>query len=141
VGGSAAGHAGQVDLIRLDHFRGFEAYWEIPAEMPTARGGAGADRFNPAAHLGKLPLIRGKKKPRPEITPGVEALATNSICPACASWQFAFGGAPEHRFLPHNYDHHTVVYTGHATITTRRAAGTSITERTRSLAALRCPGL
>jgi 4-alpha-glucanotransferase len=106
----------QVDLIRLDHFRGFEAYWEVPADRPTAEIGEwvqapGADLFEHvrAALGGTLPLIA---EDLGLITAEVEALRDRFALPGMRILQFAFGGAAEHRFLPHNYDRNTVVYTG-----------------------------
>ncbi len=115
---------GQVDLIRLDHFRGFEAYWEVPAGNPTAEEGQwvkgpGADFLQTLrAGLGDLPLIA---EDLGVITPEVEALRDDFNFPGMRILQFAFGGATEDRFLPHNYDtHNTVVYTGtHDNDTTR----------------------
>jgi 4-alpha-glucanotransferase len=113
----------QVDLIRLDHFRGFEAYWEIPAGMPTAQigqwvPGPGIDLFQTLQReLGGLPLIA---EDLGVITPEVEALREHLGLPGMRILQFAFGGAVENRFLPHNYEHNTVVYTGtHDNDTTR----------------------
>jgi 4-alpha-glucanotransferase len=113
----------QVDVIRLDHFRGFEAYWEIPAGRPTAEvgrwvPGPGADLFEALrAGLGGLPLIA---EDLGIITPGVDALRERFHLPGMRILQFAFGGATENRFLPHNYQQHTVVYTGtHDNDTTR----------------------
>src|SRR5262249_46802356 len=105
----------QVDLIRLDHFRGLEAFWEIPAGMPTAQvgrwvKGPGADLLETLrASLGGLPLIA---EDLGVITPAVEELRLQFGLPGMRILQFAFGGAQEDRFLPHNYDHNTVVYTG-----------------------------
>ncbi len=105
----------QVDLIRLDHFRGFEAHWEIPAGMPTAQlgrwvKGPGADLFQTLRRtLGGLPLIA---EDLGVITPEVEELRDRFELPGMRILQFAFGGASEDRFLPHNYDRNTVVYTG-----------------------------
>lgn len=105
----------QVDLIRLDHFRGFEAYWEVPAGNTTAElgrwvKGPGDDLFQ-ALHtaLGRLPLIA---EDLGVITPEVEGLRTRWTLPGMRILQFAFGGAREDRFLPYRYDRHTVVYTG-----------------------------
>ena len=112
-----------VDLIRLDHFRGFEAYWQVPAGMATAQVGEWVK--GPGAHLleamqkalGHLPLIA---EDLGVITPEVEALRDQFRLPGMRILQFAFGGATEHRFLPHNYEHNTVVYTGtHDNDTTR----------------------
>ena len=105
----------QVDLVRLDHFRGFEAYWEIPAGSPTAQTGRwvkgpGHDFFRALrAALGDLPLIA---EDLGVITPEVEALRDHFHLPGMRILQFAFGGAVEDRFLPHNYERNTVVYTG-----------------------------
>jgi 4-alpha-glucanotransferase len=113
-----------VDLIRLDHFRGFEAYWEIPAGRPTAEvgrwvKGPGANLFEVVqAELGRLPIIA---EDLGVITPEVHALRERFNLPGMKILQFAFGGATEDRFLPHNYDDpNCVVYTGtHDNDTTR----------------------
>jgi 4-alpha-glucanotransferase len=105
----------QVDLVRLDHFRGFEAYWEVPAGSPTAASGRwvkgpGADLLDVLqTALGGLPLIA---EDLGVITPEVDALRCRFGLPGMRIMQFAFGGARETRFLPHNYERHTVVYTG-----------------------------
>ena len=113
----------QVDLIRLDHSRGFEAYWEIPAERPTAEvgqwvKGPGADFLEALrAALGDLPIIA---EDLGVITPAVEALRDGFYLPGMRILQFAFAGATEDRFLPHTYERNTVVYTGtHDNDTTR----------------------
>ena len=113
----------QVDLVRLDHFRGFEANWAIPAGMPTAEvgewvKGPGADFLAAIeAGLGSLPIIA---EDLGIITPEVEALRDDFGLPGMKILQFAFGGAPEDRFLPHTYEHNCVVYTGtHDNDTTR----------------------
>lgn len=105
----------QVDLVRLDHFRGFEAYWEVPAGQPTAENGRwvkgpGADFFTVLRdQLGGLPLIA---EDLGVITPEVRQLRQQFDLPGMRILQFAFGGAPERRFLPHRHERHTVVYTG-----------------------------
>jgi 4-alpha-glucanotransferase len=105
----------QVDVVRLDHFRGFEAYWEVPASETTAINGRwvagpGADFFEAAIrHFGRLPLIA---EDLGLITPPVDALRRQFGLPGMRILQFGFGGAPEARFLPHNFERHTVVYTG-----------------------------
>jgi 4-alpha-glucanotransferase len=113
----------QVDLIRLDHFRGFEAYWEIPAGATTAKvghwvKGPGKDLIDKLRQgLGGLPLIA---EDLGVITPEVEALRDEEGLPGMRILQFAFGGAVENRFLPHHYERNTVVYTGtHDNDTTR----------------------
>ncbi len=106
---------GQVDLIRLDHFRGFEAYWEVPAGNPTAEKGRwakgpGADFFRMVREkLGGLPMIA---EDLGVITPEVRQLRLQFQLPGMRILQFAFGGAPERRFLPHRHERNTVVYTG-----------------------------
>ena len=105
----------QVDTVRLDHFRGFEAYWEVPAHETTAINGRwvpgpGADFFETVRrHFGHLPLIA---EDLGLITPPVNALRLQFGLPGMRILQFAFGGATEARFLPHNFERHTVVYTG-----------------------------
>lgn len=105
----------EVDLVRLDHFRGFEAYWEVPASCPTAEVGRwvkapGAPLFRALrAALGGMPLIA---EDLGEISPQVERLRHEFGLPGMKILQFAFGGAVEDRFLPHNYDRNCVVYTG-----------------------------
>jgi 4-alpha-glucanotransferase len=113
----------QVDLVRLDHFRGFESYWEIPAGRPTAQEGRwvkapGAAFFKTLREaLGGLPLIA---EDLGLITPEVEALRDNFNLPGMRILQFAFAGGPDNPYLPHNYTRRTVVYTGtHDNDTTR----------------------
>jgi 4-alpha-glucanotransferase len=113
----------QVDLVRLDHFRGFEAHWEVPAGSPNAIHGRwvkGPDLdffFAVRERLGGLPLIA---EDLGLITPEVEKLRDDLHLPGMRILQFAFGGAPEDRFLPHNYERNCVVYTGtHDNDTTR----------------------
>jgi 4-alpha-glucanotransferase len=113
----------QVDAVRLDHFRGFEAYWEIPADRPTAIDGRwvegpGAELLDALrAGLGGLPLIA---EDLGVITPAVDALRGDFGLPGMRVLQFAFGGAVEDRFLPHMFDRNLVAYTGtHDNDTTR----------------------
>jgi 4-alpha-glucanotransferase len=104
-----------VDLARIDHFRGFEAYWEVPASSPTAETGRwvkgpGARLFEALRReVGGLPLIA---EDLGVITPEVDALRRRFGLPGMRILQFAFGGAVETRFLPHNYTRDAVVYTG-----------------------------
>jgi 4-alpha-glucanotransferase len=104
------------DAVRLDHFIGFQRYWEIPATEPTAvRGrwmkGPGADFFDAVERaLGPLPLIA---EDLGETTPAVYALRDRYRLPGIRILQFAFGNdrsAPS--FLPYNYPRRAVVYTG-----------------------------
>ena len=105
-----------VDRVRLDHFRGFEAYWEIPAAEPTAiRGhwvpGPGARLFEELqASLGELPIIAENLG---VITPEVEAIRERFGYPGMSILQFAFGHDPQaSSFQPHNYSRDLVAYTG-----------------------------
>ena len=105
-----------LDMIRLDHFRGFEAYYEIPAGELTAVNGSwvkgpGAAFFEAiAAALGELPIVAENLG---VITPEVEALRKQFHFPGMAILQFAFGNDPQAPdFKPHNYGHHLVAYTG-----------------------------
>ena len=100
----------------LDHFRGFEAYYEIPAGDTTAVHGQwvkgpGAPLFQALeAALGALPIVAENLG---VITPEVEALRNQFGFPGMAILQFAFGNDPmAPDFKPHNYVHHLVAYTG-----------------------------
>ncbi len=114
----------QVDVVRVDHFRGFEAYWEVKAGAPTAQEGRwvkgpGADLFEKmgAALGGRLPIIA---EDLGIITPEVEALREQLGFPGMRVLQFAFSGDPSDNYLPHMYVRNTVVYTGtHDNDTTR----------------------
>lgn len=105
-----------VDIIRLDHFRGFEAYWEIPAGEETAVNGRwvpgpGADFFTALENeLGELPLIA---EDLGFITPGVQELRDSFELPGMKILQFAFATDASNEYLPHNYPTpNCVVYTG-----------------------------
>ncbi len=105
----------QVDVVRLDHFRGFEAYWEIPAEEETAVvgewiTGPGQAFFQAMQEkLSDLPIIA---EDLGVITTEVEALRDAFGFPGMKILQFAFGGEKNSNFLPHNFTHNAVVYTG-----------------------------
>ena len=105
-----------LDLIRLDHFRGFEAYYEIPGTETTAVNGRwvkgpGAALFEAVeAALGPLPILAENLG---VITPEVEGLRNQFGFPGMAILQFAFGKDPQAPdFKPHNYPRHRVAYTG-----------------------------
>ena len=111
-----------VDYIRIDHFRGFEAYWEIPAGEATAvRGnwvaGPGAAFFEAIrSALGELPIMA---EDLGVITPGVEKLRDDFSFPGMKVLQFAWSD-PANPFLPHNHPPNCIVYTGtHDNNTTR----------------------
>ena len=105
----------RADLVRVDHFRGFAAYWEIPATCPTAVEGTwqpapGTALFDAMrAALGDLPMIA---EDLGVITPDVEALRDRYALPGMKILEFAFGGDASHAFLPHNYGRNCAVYTG-----------------------------
>jgi 4-alpha-glucanotransferase len=111
----------QADVLRIDHFRGFAGYYEIPASSPTAKEGRwvpapGKELFAAIAQaLGPLPIVA---EDLGLITPDVVELREGCGFPGMKILQFAFGGDGTHEFLPHNYARDTVVYTGthdHAT--------------------------
>ncbi|MDQ1693338.1 MAG: 4-alpha-glucanotransferase [Acidobacteriaceae bacterium] len=103
------------DIIRLDHFRGFEAYWAIPAEEETAVTGEwvkcpGAQLFWRLREvLGEIPFIA---EDLGMITPEVEQLRAQFGYPGMRILQFGFGDRGAHNYLPHRYERNTVVYTG-----------------------------
>jgi 4-alpha-glucanotransferase len=112
-----------VDVVRLDHFRGFAAAWHVPAGAKTARSaqwvpGPGADFFSAVKReLGTLPFIA---EDLGLITPDVCALRDQFQLPGTRLLQFAFDGHSHNPYLPHNYTPNTVVYTGtHDNATTR----------------------
>jgi len=105
----------QFDLLRIDHFRGLDAYWEIPAEAETAVHG----RWQPAPgdelflalreEFGGLPLVA---EDLGIITPEVEALRDAHGLPGMKVLHFAFGGGADNPYLPHQHIPNSVVYTG-----------------------------
>ena len=103
------------DLVRLDHFRGFSACWEVPAGELTAVDGKwvdvpGGEMFDAVgAALGTLPIVA---EDLGIITPDVERLRDHFGFPGMRVMQFAFGEVPTSVHLPHNYVRNTVVYTG-----------------------------
>ncbi len=103
-----------VDILRIDHFRGFAGYWEIPGEAQNAiKGrwvpGPGVDFFSHILDkLGDLPIIA---EDLGEITPDVIALRDRFSLPGMKILQFAFSG-PDNPFLPHHFHSNSVVYTG-----------------------------
>jgi 4-alpha-glucanotransferase len=111
----------QVDIIRIDHFRGFEAYWEVPAGEETAIKGQwvkapGKELFETVKEaLGELPILA---EDLGVITPEVEALRDRFGFPGMKVLQFAFDAKeagnlnPTNDFLPHNHSFRSVVYTG-----------------------------
>jgi 4-alpha-glucanotransferase len=115
------------DIVRIDHFRAFDSYWEVPADAETAidghwQGGPGMAFFEAIdAALGftpgELPIIA---EDLGMITREVRALREAVGLPGMRILQFAFDGQPDNLYLPHNFDANTVVYTGtHDNDTTR----------------------
>lgn len=111
------------DMIRVDHFRGFESYWRVPYPAENARVG----KWTPGPGL---ELFRAIAKAWPQakilaedlglITPEVAALREESGCPGMAVLQFAFGGKADNPYLPHNLTANQVIYPGtHDNDTTR----------------------
>ena len=105
-----------VDIIRIDHFRGFQAYWGVPQGEDTAMNGtwleAPGDEFFQLLEkqLGILPIVA---EDLGVITPEVEALRDKFNFPGMKILQFAFDDDRENGFLPYNYtDRNCVVYTG-----------------------------
>ncbi len=103
------------DLLRIDHFRGFEAYWEVPASEETAIIGKWVDGPKNALFeviqktLGPLPVIAENLG---VITPEVTSIMEAFEFPGMAILQFAFDSDASSEFLPHNYSQHLVAYTG-----------------------------
>ena len=103
------------DVVRLDHFRGFESYWEIPADEPTAVHGKWVqgprdDLFRAlGASLGDLPFIA---EDLGMITAEVHALRERLGVPGMKVLQFGFGDPGAHIYLPQNFEPNCVVYTG-----------------------------
>jgi 4-alpha-glucanotransferase len=105
----------QCDVVRIDHFRGFAAAWEIPAKAPDAMAGKwvrgpGADFFAAVRRtLGTLPLIA---EDLGVITPDVVALRNRYGLPGMRVLQFAFGEGPNNPHLPQNITPNNIAYTG-----------------------------
>lgn len=104
-----------VDMVRIDHFRGFEAYWAVPAEAPTAVTGRWCpgpnDAFFEAIHaeFGEVPFIA---EDLGMITQEVRDLRDRHKLPGMKVFQFADFDDPNHIFLPPNYTENFVAYTG-----------------------------
>jgi 4-alpha-glucanotransferase len=103
------------DIVRIDHFRGFDSYYAIPAKDDTARNGKwkqgpGMDLFETLEQkLGKLPIIA---EDLGFLTPSVHKLLKDSGFPGMKVIQFAFDSREDSDYLPHNYPVNCVVYTG-----------------------------
>jgi len=103
------------DVIRIDHFRGFEAYWAIPAKDKTAKGGAwvkgpGYALFEALERkLGELPVIA---EDLGFLTEGVKELLAKTGFPGMKVLEFAFDPAGDSEYLPHNICKNSVAYIG-----------------------------
>ena len=104
-----------VDILRLDHFRGFAGYYEIPSGSKTAEHGRwvkgpGKDLFDALyKHFGNLPFIA---EDLGVMTPDVIELRERYKLPGMKIVQFGFNPSPETGFIPHNFDKNAVAYTG-----------------------------
>ena len=104
-----------VDLVRLDHFRGFAAAWHVPYGNETAidgewKSGPAVELFNTLKRsFPQLPIIA---EDLGVITDDVESLRNDFYLPGMKILQFAFSGDPDDSFLPHNYPEHCFAYTG-----------------------------
>jgi 4-alpha-glucanotransferase len=113
-----------VDVVRMDHFRGYVAAWQIPAECPTAQVGEwvptpGAELLAALQNaLGKIPAIA---EDLGVITPDVVALMEAFNLPGMKVLQFGFEGGPDNSALPHHYQRKCVAYTGTHDNNTSRA--------------------
>ncbi len=134
-----------VDIVRVDHFRGFADYWEIPAVEPTAVNGRwlpgpGQALFDAiATALGPVPIIAEDLGLLSQ--PAKDLLASTGL-PGMAILQFAFAGDATDPYLPHNHQQHSVVYTGTHDNNTSIGwwAGASEHERHHARAYLGCDG-
>lgn len=110
-----AGQLEQFDLIRIDHFRGLEAYWEIPADSVDARRGEWVKAPGAALldslfrHFHSLPIVAENLG---LITDEVEALRKQFALPGMLVLQFGFDGNPENINAPHHFEPVNIVYTG-----------------------------
>ncbi|MBI5382222.1 MAG: 4-alpha-glucanotransferase [Opitutae bacterium] len=105
----------QADVIRIDHFRGFDEYWRIPADAATAKAGA----WRPGPGLAFFRAVRAAfpdakiiAEDLGEIGPSVRALRDQAGLPGMEILQFAFGGPSDNLYLPHNHLANALVYSG-----------------------------
>jgi 4-alpha-glucanotransferase len=110
-----SGQLALFDLLRIDHFRGFCAAWEVPQGSPNGRNGRwaqapGEQLFDAMLkHFPKLPFVA---EDLGHITPDVVALRERYGYPGMKVLQFAFDGDPANPYLPHNHTENAVIYTG-----------------------------
>jgi 4-alpha-glucanotransferase len=104
-----------VDVVRIDHFRGFDAYWRIP--LPASSAKSGEWRRGPGLELfrsirGAFPQARIIAEDLGVLTPSVEDLLRQTGLPGMSVLQFAFGGDASNSYLPHNLGPNNVIYPG-----------------------------
>ena len=103
------------DIVRIDHFRGFESYYSVPYGEPTARNGhwepgPGLEIFRALeAALGEMDVVA---EDLGFLTDSVREMVKESGYPGMKVLQFAFGGDPHNEYLPHNHIRNAIVYTG-----------------------------
>lgn len=125
-----------VDFIRMDHFRGFAGYWEVPGTEKTAINGRwvpapGKDLFRVVRQvLGDLPILA---EDLGVITPDVVELRDNFNLPGMKVIQFGFASGPDDLFLPHHYPVNCVAYTGTHDNDTARGWYERVTEEERAI--------
>jgi len=122
------------DIVRLDHFRGFDTYWSVPAGAATAKAGAwkrgpGLDFFRAVA--ARFPGARIIAEDLGEPAASVTALLAATGLPGMAVLQFAFGDKADNTHLPHNHRANSVVYPGTHDNDTARGWYAGVDERTR----------
>jgi 4-alpha-glucanotransferase len=103
------------DVVRIDHFQGFDSYWSIPADAKTARNGSwqpgpGLDFFKAVKKA--FPKARIIAEYLGELTDSVRKLRSDTGLPGMAILQFAFGGGSDNLYLPHNLEGNQVLYPG-----------------------------
>ena len=134
------------DVVRIDHFRGFDTYWAIPADSTTARtgkweNGPGMELFDALEQaLGQLPIIA---EDLGELFPSVRKLLADSTFPGMKVLQFAFSGG-DNEYLPHNHVKNSVVYPGthdNTTLTDWWENGASEKEKAAAAAYLHLTGV
>jgi 4-alpha-glucanotransferase len=127
----------QADVFRIDHFRGFAGYWEIPSSSPTAKEGRwvtgpGKALFDAIKRaLGEVPIVA---EDLGLITPDVVELRDSCGFPGMRILQFGFGADGNHEFLPQSYIPATVAYSGTHDNDTARGWWDNTNERERSFA-------